>query len=1608
MAVDIDLIPTEHRPDRIGSIRDILRNYPDFTNIISEFIQNAEDANSTSIEFEVAKDSLIISNDGDPFDLNDYKRVCEFARGKWGEPEKIGKFGIGFISSYHITDTPIIMSNGVKVIIQSNGDIDREKHKKSANQKGSTFELPLRYAATPMSKEIGVEAVNDARLSSFISSFKHAFYSSILFLTNITRVTGWSRLDNGRSQVCLCTRLPKYRKKVFLSDSEYFVHENVEIVLECRDGDSKHVLRESSMWHVFIQDFRKKYVSIYDEEPPLERTLVSVAFKVDNVEKEETGLLYAFLPTRIRTGFGFNVNAHFAPRTGRDDIRDDPSSEGQWNLWLIGCIGELCVNIVDSLKSIYTNPVDFYHVIPIQHNEERNYLSTVVEEFEKGAKDKSILYTSRHGWQDRNNALRVDSHLRHIVEAAGPKLIDEEIQNDHKASLLIENIGVGSYGTENLVSLLTAEIQPKSPLRKAPAFVRSSRKLARIYNYLQEHPYQGMWEDLANVTLCLDQNNVLHRFNSLEDKIYWADLKMQRILAKENVLLVRESIQKKHLPFIKKTVERFNLDHLIQYLNSMADDCVGKKLTQAPTPLLRTMSNINEIYRYLKKNKVFTDSRWEDDALENTPLCITEQQVVCAFDKDNPPAYRANREIRQILRGSDFPFIEESLEKKHKDLLAVAGIPELDMDRLLDYLAKNTVDGMPLTKAPVFLNTRDKLNRLYRYFRRLELTDAHVAVIQKLAIFLTSRGNLRPLVGGNQGDLVLGAKIGSDPLKLDILLDDTLIKDPRIRRWLVEILHVDEMTLRKYVAQYLLPNYAQTTTNTKLQLMRILKSNLNTIKKELGLEQLLRSSALIQCQDGSYRPGKYISFQNKSTSLAFGKNYYFPERIYSRSRRSHSQTLEKGWIKLFEYLGVRKVPHPETLIGLVSLLAGEEKNKVVVERSRRLLRFINNHWSEYQLEQEELKYLWLHTWLPAKVDKTQLYDKSDLYLPELKILVGTQVQFVAINNMETQLANLLGINTIAETGDIVRHLIEISEKKESASIKIYEELDRRKDAAEIAPLYNREIVDISGKGNYWNPNKLFFKAYDLEFGQYRRSLPDRLKKFSWLFEEIGVRYSPELSDYIGLLIEVSDSYLGEVLPRRDRNILCLAYNYLSKHEESITDEQLAELREHNIVLGTDFRLHNHTEVFINDYQEYNELGFSEEPIFCLPDSRAEIFLSMLPVLRFSRAVSPRLISLENTRFDSERTSLLRDIWLEAILRVNFNVLGIHRDINADREYLKNIEIHTAEQIRVLWSYCPGEKEISGDIREYGAFLDYPYLYVADSAEGATLYIAIELARTLTPDIDTSKLLPHYHNILNSGSKEIIDTFLGLYRYRPLPHYEPVVEGEGEDGPDTLPTPAGGEQPTAGAGGHPSGGGDNKPSSPAGPPVGGLPTPRPVHYVDVDKLIVIEEEPSDPDEARPFSIGANVERKTGYYPGLGGGGDRTIYDENIETESVAFDLVKDFENKRGWITDDNNGRGFVGYDIEARRGSEIKYIEVKSSKGGNCPDLSFSQLMFAKRKRSKYYLYRVLNLEKSNAPPTLYIIRDPWGYLDLDISAYKTKGYKDNPRGDIKKIVLQEQ
>jgi hypothetical protein len=85
--------------------------YSDRTHFIFELLQNAEDARATLVRFRLCASGLELSHDGRLFTCDDVRGISSVCQStSRGEPERIGRFGIGFKSVYAYTRRPEIHS----------------------------------------------------------------------------------------------------------------------------------------------------------------------------------------------------------------------------------------------------------------------------------------------------------------------------------------------------------------------------------------------------------------------------------------------------------------------------------------------------------------------------------------------------------------------------------------------------------------------------------------------------------------------------------------------------------------------------------------------------------------------------------------------------------------------------------------------------------------------------------------------------------------------------------------------------------------------------------------------------------------------------------------------------------------------------------------------------------------------------------------------------------------------------------------------------------------------------------------------------------------------------------------------------------------------------------------------------------------------------------------------------------------------------------------------------------------------------------------------------------------------------------------------------------
>ena len=119
----------------LGNIRSHLAGLQGYDVMALELIQNADDAKAEEIEFDVTHDGLVVRNSGEftycgkldsspcLFEAEtgyscDYHRITDVGSGgKLFQSENIGRFGIGFLSAYQVTDRPEIHSSGIKLTL---------------------------------------------------------------------------------------------------------------------------------------------------------------------------------------------------------------------------------------------------------------------------------------------------------------------------------------------------------------------------------------------------------------------------------------------------------------------------------------------------------------------------------------------------------------------------------------------------------------------------------------------------------------------------------------------------------------------------------------------------------------------------------------------------------------------------------------------------------------------------------------------------------------------------------------------------------------------------------------------------------------------------------------------------------------------------------------------------------------------------------------------------------------------------------------------------------------------------------------------------------------------------------------------------------------------------------------------------------------------------------------------------------------------------------------------------------------------------------------------------------------------------------------------------
>ena len=327
----------------------ILREYKD-TSVIQELLQNADDAGATEVavyydtrEHDSSNlffpgmansygPALLFYNNAE-FTEEDFENITKIAgETKINKPLKIGKFGIGFCSVYHITDVPSFISGENFIIFdpilqclqkeiksEFNPGIKINFHKhhllRQSNQlvpytgvhdfdpkqrfQGTIFRFPLRFQGSEVSQNVFTEV----KLLSMIEMIKENSSKLLMFLNNVKKLSFYKTSGN------------IFTKEFEVSVTKQINHGNVA-TCKVSTVESSICTEESWLIATNSQWFQMGY------SQQVGTASVSVKLKCDEKYHVESvnGECFCFLPLNIETGLPVHVSSNFAVMTNRHGI----------------------------------------------------------------------------------------------------------------------------------------------------------------------------------------------------------------------------------------------------------------------------------------------------------------------------------------------------------------------------------------------------------------------------------------------------------------------------------------------------------------------------------------------------------------------------------------------------------------------------------------------------------------------------------------------------------------------------------------------------------------------------------------------------------------------------------------------------------------------------------------------------------------------------------------------------------------------------------------------------------------------------------------------------------------------------------------------------------------------------------------------------------------------------------------------------------------------------------------------------------------------------------------------------------------------------------------
>ena len=378
----------EAKPELAGPWRQLFKQVQSPRHVLSELLQNADDAGATEAAVAVHDGEFIFSHNGEDFSEEQFRSLCRFGFSNKRTLHTIGFRGVGFKSTFSLGDEVRLSTPTISVAFHK-GRFTEPIWMESPGAKTGLTEIRVAVQREPIRQEL-VKNLQEWR----DSPASLLFFNNIRCLRILEREIRWELLGAGpieESEWMSVSTTPDKAYLLIRSSEEQFPEDSLEEI-----KDERLTPEEEA-------DF-----------PPC---------RVELVLGME-GRLFVVLPTGVLTKLPFACNAPFIQDPARMKVKDPSMSPT--NRWLLKRAGELAADAMlawvgeQSLEA--EERARAYGLLPDVDREDSSIEGScgaaVEEQFEDRVEGKRFILTATHRLESSGNCLAVPRELLDIWSPA--------------------------------------------------------------------------------------------------------------------------------------------------------------------------------------------------------------------------------------------------------------------------------------------------------------------------------------------------------------------------------------------------------------------------------------------------------------------------------------------------------------------------------------------------------------------------------------------------------------------------------------------------------------------------------------------------------------------------------------------------------------------------------------------------------------------------------------------------------------------------------------------------------------------------------------------------------------------------------------------------------------------------------------------------------------------------------------------------------------------------------------------------------------------------------------------------------------------------------------